>query len=198
MEFRNAAWVAAVCAYCGSNLVRRDAGVQSQGKVAALQEDGSVLQLGARGRLHNRLFMLAGRIQRGWERGYWSEWYADFGDGREGWLAEAMGFYYFTFRQNAVFDPRRLDELRPGESVRVAGHDWQVSDIKDCRIVSAAGELPEPAVAGFESRCVDLVAGDRRCATLERLSPTETRFYAGEFAEFDELRLTGLREIDGW
>lgn len=198
VEFRNASWVAAVCAYCGSNLVRRDEAVESIGRVAALQEDGSVLQIGTRGRLAGKPFMLLGRLQRSWEKGAWSEWYADFGDGREGWLAEAMGFYYFTFRQQVAIDAQRFSRANAGGRVTLAGHDWKLTDLKDCRVLSAQGELPEPVRPGFASRCIDLVSEGRRCATVEIAEGEPARFYAGQFADFEELGLTGLREIDGW
>lgn len=198
VEFHSAAAIAVVCPYCGSNLVRRDLDVESLGKIAALQEDGSVLQLGTSGKYQGRAFTLAGRLQRGWEQGYWSEWYADFGDAREGWLAEAMGWYYFTFRQNATVDLPAFQIVKPGGPLMVNGLQWEAADRKKCKVVSAAGEFPAQIRPGLLSETLDLVAPGKKCATIEHTQDGELSFYAGEFMDFADLHLVNLRPVDGW
>jgi hypothetical protein len=102
--FQSAASVFAVCAYCQSTLVRHDENLEDIGKMAALVEDRSPLQLGAEGRYKGVHFALIGRLQIKYSQGIWNEWHLLFDDMRNGWLSEAGGEYVLTFQQ-PVMEP---------------------------------------------------------------------------------------------
>ena len=92
--------IVAVCPYCRSVVARSDRRVEDLGKVAALVETDSLLEVGRQGRYQDVPFELTGRTQLAHPAGgVWDEWYAAFGDGRWGWLAEAQGRFYLTFTQ---------------------------------------------------------------------------------------------------
>src|SRR6266542_3211020 len=77
-------------------------GVEDLGKVAALIDTGSPLRRDLPGNYRGVGFRLMGRTQMRHEAGgMWEEWYAAFDDGRWGWLAEAAGKYYITFKVEA-------------------------------------------------------------------------------------------------
>jgi hypothetical protein len=82
--FRSAASIFAVCEYCNSTLVRHDQKLEDIGKMAALVEDRSPLQLGTEGRWQGLHFALIGRIQMRYSQGLWNEWHLMFDDMRTG------------------------------------------------------------------------------------------------------------------
>ena len=82
----------AVCPYCRSVVARSDRRVEDLGKVAALVETDSLLEVGRKGHYQGVPFELTGRTQLAHPAGgVWDEWYAAFSDGRWGWLADARG-----------------------------------------------------------------------------------------------------------
>src|SRR5688572_12411014 len=91
--FKSRVSVLAVCSYCKSAVVRHDLNVENLGKMAELPPDMSPLQLGTRGKYEGTSFEIVGRLKVAWEEGTWNEWYLLFDSGRDGWLAEAQGFY---------------------------------------------------------------------------------------------------------
>ncbi|HUP63561.1 MAG TPA: DUF4178 domain-containing protein [Thermoanaerobaculia bacterium] len=106
-----------VCEYCRTLVARTDRGVEDHGKVAALIETGSPLRVGLAGKHVGVGFRITGRTQmRHQAGGVWDEWYALFDNGAWGWLAEAQGRYYVTFRvADKRSDDERSDEQRSAE-----------------------------------------------------------------------------------
>jgi len=119
ITFKIGSSLVAVCPYCRSVVARGDRKLEDLGKVAELVDTGSVLAVGLKGRYEGVPFELTGRAQLGHPAGgTWDEWYAAFADGRWGWLAEAHGRYYVTFR--AAAESSRLplfENLRLGQSI---------------------------------------------------------------------------------
>src|SRR5438132_11066138 len=90
VAFKIASAIVAVCPYCRSVVARGDRKIEDLGKVAALADTDSQLEVGMKGRYDGVPFYLTGRTQLGHEAGgTWDEWYAAFRDGRWGWLAAA-------------------------------------------------------------------------------------------------------------
>jgi hypothetical protein len=58
-----------VCGHCRASLIRRDLDVKQVGRMPALLEDPSPLQLGAEGAWRGTHFAVVGRIQVPWEPG---------------------------------------------------------------------------------------------------------------------------------
>lgn len=198
LPFRSSVSVFAVCAYCGSMVVRHDMDLQALGKMAQLPADMSPLQLGAQGRYGKDRFVLVGRLKIAWEAGSWNEWYALFDDGRAGWLAEAQGFWMMSFAAAPPPDLPAVGAVRPGISLRLSGHRlFQVDDIKEATCVGSEGELPMKAAAGRKSTSVDLSGPGDEFACID-YAEDGARLYVGEYVEFDELRMSPLRQIDGW
>ena len=190
--FKSASSVFAVCEYCQSTLVRHDQALEDIGKMAALVEDRSPLQLGAEGSYKGVHFALIGRIQIKYSQGYWNEWHLLFDDMRTGWLSEAGGEYVLTFAQ---FVPDRLPEfgeLKVGQRFVLASQTWTVSNIEQAECVAGQGELPFKVGAGYPVAAVDLRNG-ANFATLD-YSETPPLFFVGEAVEFRSLKMSNLRE----
>jgi len=197
VTFQSRVSVVSVCTYCHSLLMRNDLTVENLGQIAVLQDDPSPLLIGSAGQYERRAFTLIGRVQMVWDRGRWNEWHMYFDGEESGWLAEAQGQYMVSFhRAHAAGDLPPAASLSPGMSLSIAGVSYEVFDIKPCTLGATEGEIPFRAVPGRASVCVDLAQGGQ-FASLD-YGPDETRVYLGRYVEFDSLKLTGLKQFDGW
>ncbi|HXE39910.1 MAG TPA: DUF4178 domain-containing protein, partial [Azonexus sp.] len=190
--FQSASSVFAVCEYCQSTLVRHDQALEDIGKMAALVEDRSPLQLGSEGSYKGVHFALIGRIQIKYSQGLWNEWHLLFDDMRTGWLSEAAGEYVLTF---AEYVPDRLpsfDELAIGQRFVLASQTWTVSNIENAECVAGQGELPFKVGGGYPVAAVDLRNG-ANFATLD-YSETPPLLFVGQAVDFKSLKMANLRQ----
>ena len=74
---------------------------------------------------------------------------------------------------------------------------FELVDIQNARCIAGEGELPFRVGAGYEAPVADLQGSGRTFATID-YSETPPLVFVGQYAEFDDLALTGLRELDGW
>lgn len=196
VPFQSSAALLAVCPHCRTMMLRKDLDVESLGVVAQLQKDASPVQLGARGHWDGADFSVVGRIQMRYDQGIWNEWFVFFEDARQGWLGEAQGLYAMSFRKDAVQAPA-FDTLQLGARVDLAGESYEVKDLREAEYASAEGELPSCPPLGEKADFADLVSADGGFATLD-YSEDPPLVFAGRYVGFDALKLTGLREFEGW
>ena len=224
VPFGSAIAVFAVCGFCRSSVVRRDALVEAMGQQAQLPPDISPLQVGTRGSWQGKAFTLVGRVRVGYREGTWNEWCADFGDGTWGWIAEAQGFYMASmevappddlpgvaeWRQKqeegaskegwTLLDARLVlgrTSLKVGASIRVAGWEYVVRDTKQTEVLGSEGSLPFVAVPGRAAISGDLGAPGRRFANVE-YAEDGIRVFLGSACTFHELGFENLRPLPGW
>jgi hypothetical protein len=201
VQFRSAA-PHAVCPYCQSLLVRRDATLESIGRVAEVPEDFSPLQLNVSGVFEGRRFTLIGRIRKAWDQGSWSEWCALFDDQRLGWLAEAQGDLVMTFERSLdSFSPQpKLGTLRaatPGSGFTIDQKRFTVTDKKSVVLLGAEGELISGLRPGTALLSIDVRGPGIEFGTIE-VADEEISVFTGRFVEFAECRFSGLRALEGW
>ncbi len=197
VKFLSKASVFAVCQYCKSTLVRQDMNLEAIGKMADLQDEISPLQVGTQGYYKNQFFNIIGRLKIRYHDGFWNEWYTIDSAGKEGWLAEAQGFYAvcFPYQFNENFD---ASHFSLGKRLTLSPYgEFMVDDIHDVVCIFSEGELPMNAAAGRRSRSLDLRGPRKQMATIE-CAPDQTRIYVGSYQEFDDFKFKHLREIDGW
>ena len=187
----------AVCEYCSSTLVRHDLNLEDVGKMAALQKDGSPLQLRAEGRYGKAHFTVVGRIQLRYESGLWNEWHLLFEDLRSGWLGESGGTYTVSFLTPVDEAVPPFGALRAGKEIVLNGRPYEVTEVQKAFCISGEGELPLAVGPGYGAPVADLTGPENRLATLD-YSEEPPLVFLGEYVEFEELRLSGLREWDGW
>lgn len=192
VTFKSAASIFAVCEFCQSTLVRHDQALEDIGKMAALVEDRSPLQLGAEGRWHGLHFAIIGRIQLKYSQGLWNEWHLLFDDMRTGWLSEAGGEYVLTFLKVPPEGMPQFDAVQVGESVTLASRSWEITNIENAECIAGQGELPFKVGAGYSAPVVDMREGDN-FATLD-YSETPPLFFVGSAIKFETLALTNLRD----
>ena len=190
--FKSASSILAVCDYCQSTLVRHDQALEDIGKMAALVEDRSPLQLGAEGSYKGVHFALIGRIQVKYGQGTWNEWHLLFDDMRTGWLSEAGGEYVLTFARYVEDRLPEVSELKVGQRFVLASQTWTVSNIENAECIAGQGELPFKVGAGYPVVAVDL-RNSANFATLD-YSETPPLFFIGEAVDFKSLKMSNLRE----
>lgn len=189
--FRSAASVLAVCEYCQSTLVRQDQALADIGKMAALAEDRSPLQLGASGRYRDQQFSVLGRIQLRYSQGLWNEWFLLFDDQRSGWLSEAGGEYVLSFAEPVQEPIPGFSELQVGQRLHLAGQAWTVTNLEQAECVAGQGELPFRVGPGYPVPAADL-RNLRHFATLD-YSESPPLVFVGEAVKFSALAWSGLR-----
>jgi hypothetical protein len=182
IEFKVGSSAVVICDYCRSIVARTDRGLQDLGKVAALIDTGSPLRRDLPGRFHGTGFRLAGRTQMKHPAGgVWDEWYAAFDDGRWGWIAEAQGKYYVTFKTAA-------EDVPPLSAIEVGGQyrSLVVTEVSKATIGSAEGEIPWRPQPGVSYEYADLSGAGDRFATID-YSEEPPLLFAGEQTTLTEL-----------
>jgi hypothetical protein len=99
-----------------------------------------------------------------------------------------------------VDDPPPLPQpgaLGPGDTLRHRDETYHVTVVTRARYRGVEGELPFEYWDKREITFADLRTETARFATVD-YSESPPLFFAGEFVEFDALRMAGLREFDGW
>lgn len=190
--FKSAASVMAVCEYCQTTLLKDAGAVRDLGKMSAVLEDYSPLQIGTSGQTAAGAFSLVGRIQYQYSDGYWNEWYALFDDGRAAWLSDASGQYALTFAETIPGNLPPFARLAPGRTLNLKGTVYTASDVRTARCTAGQGELPFAVGRGYEARVADFRCGDR-FLSLD-YSDAAVRVYAGNALELDDFKPQLLRD----
>lgn len=208
VRFKISSAMVTVCGYCRTIVARTDQKLEDLGKVAALVETSSPLELGQKGMYQGKSFLIVGRVQyQHAAGGVWDEWYASFANERWGWLAEAMGRFYITFEKDlpeTVPLPAK-DTLSPGERVRVADQELTVAEVGTATAAGAEGEMPFVLHPGESHDYADLYGAEKRFVTLDYGTPRPTVFVGKEVtltdigladvavAEKDPKQISGLQ-----
>ncbi len=198
IAFRSSVSVYAVCAYCGSTVLRRDRDVHAIGSVADLPAEMTPLQVGTELDWRGVRYTLAGRLRVAWQDGAWNEWFMVAGNA-VGWLADAQGFLSVAFEQPLDQVPDLVAGALPafGDSLTIAGRPFRVTDVKDAVCVGSEGELPFRAAMGRRATYLDMVDRVGGFAGIEATADG-VELYRGEYVRFDALGLRNLRTLDGW
>ncbi len=194
------AWSSAVqtaCPFCRAILVRHDVDLTKVGEVADLPPDASPIQLMTEGVFDNRRFTVIGRIRYEWEQGNWNEWHLLFNDQTSGWLSDAQADYAVSFLTASPVAFPAAGELPVGRVFQFGDAQFQVTHLTQVRYVGFEGELPFTTSDREYFLSADLRTRDARFATID-YSENPPLLFTGRFATFAELKLTNLREFEGW
>jgi uncharacterized protein DUF4178 len=165
--------------------------------MAQLQVDGTPVQLRAEGIYRNVHFGVVGRIQLRYERGLWNEWHLFFDDMRNGWLGEAQGTYAVSFLAQIPETVPGFEDAAPSKKLQLNGNWYEIRDIQKAYCIAGEGELPFRVGPGYEAPLIDLAGEINTFATID-YSEKSPLVFLGEYVEFDELHLSGLKTFDGW
>jgi len=195
VPFRTSILLVAICPFCRSLVQRKDLDLEKLGESAQLQPDGTPIQLGTRGEYRGGAFEVVGRVQLKTPHGFWNEWYLMFTDGRQGWLGEAQGAYAVSF--GAETAAPALENLKVLSTVELMGKKYQVLELVDAKYLAAEGELPFLPPLGEEVKTADLIGENGAFGTID-YSEDPPAVFLGEYQDFDALKFTALKQIEGW
>jgi hypothetical protein len=197
VEFKSRTSLVTICPFCTSVVARGDKELEDHGKVADLVDTQSPLKIDAKGKFRGKPFRIVGRVQYEHSAGgVWDEWYAQFPNGKWGWLAEAQGRFYMTFRKkvkDGAWVPP-IESLNAGGTVRIGEDDFTVAEVGVAKLGGAEGEIPYDVQPGAEHPFADLYGPDGQFVSLDYGdSPTG---YLGWQASLDELGMAGLKAAE--
>ena len=192
VQFKSAASVMAVCEFCKTTLLKDAGSVKDLGKMSAVLEDFSPLQIGTSGVFAGKSFSLIGRIQLRYADGFWNEWYALFDDGSNGWVSDGSGQFTVTFQKSVDAALPLFEKLVPGHLLHLGGASFATSDVRTAQCTAGQGELPFKVGEGYQARVADFRADDR-FLTLDYSEPTP-RIYLGQAVELAALKPQLLRD----
>ncbi len=195
--FKSRASIFGVCSFCNSTLVRHDMNIESLGKMTEMPQDMSPLQIGTTGFFDNSRFEVVGRQRIGWESGAWNEWYLHFDNGKDGWLADAQGFYMVSFQLFEQLSLPELSKLKASDVITINKRSFTVDDVREVTCIGSQGELPVKSVKGRKSTSVDLLGAEDTFGNID-YSAEGARLFFGRYVDFENLQFRNLREIDGW
>lgn len=187
-----------VCPYCQAMLVLHGTDLENLGKIASLPPDMSPIQIGATGTFRQRQFIVLGRLKWGWQQGFWTEWFIDFGDGQESWLAEAQGDYMLTQRVTFQKTPH-LDSaaIKPDTRIDVGEDRFRVTDIKNVTCQASEGELPFASPRGYQTTIADATSVNK-FLSVDLGGKDSFKYYLGQYVTLTDLKMTGLKAFEGW
>lgn len=197
ITFQFAQAVQAACPYCKSIIVRFDVDLRKVGEVAELPPDPSPIQLMTEGRFGDANFTVIGRLAYEWEQGGWNEWHILMSNGSTGWLSDAQADYAVSFLTPAPAPLPKAADLRIGQTFRWPQGAFAVTHITKARYVGFEGELPFRTSDRELCTFADLRTVDARFATID-FSEEPPLLYIGRQVGFDDLKLTNLKQYEGW
>lgn len=199
-NFKSALSLYVVCPHCRCSIFKSDTELSVLGKVSALAQDNSPLQLRSEGVHQGIVFSVVGRVRMKWADGFWNEWCLYFKDGKTGWLAEAQGEFLITKEVPNTTSVIDSDEWKIKKSVVLDGKGFYITDLKHAEVHMTEGELPFRAHPGDKRFSADLrPSSGKLFGSLEKDAHLPViRAYLGNSTDLAELKMNYLRKFDGW
>jgi hypothetical protein len=192
--FQLGATLLRICEHCGVAVARKGVNLAAYGRVAELIPTPSVLALGASGGYEGAPpFTLVGRLQMDYGAGTWDEWLMAFVGDTWAWLSEAQGRFHYM-GQAPVPPAPEYEDVRVGQTLDLGPPGtFVVTEVREARFMTAAGELPFDVEPGSLLRYADLSGPGGQLATLDYgTGSTPEALYVGREVTLDEIGLTGL------
>ncbi len=197
IRFRWAQAVQTTCDFCKSVLVRQGLNLEKVGTQAEFPQTGSPIQLGVEGTWRQHNFIVVGRVSYQWQSGRWNEWHCRMSDGTSAWLSDAQLEYAMTAQLEGEHELPNPQTVTVNQKFQWAGITYRVANITPAVYIGTEGELPFTTSDKTEYWFADLQNADGKLATLDG-SESPPLLYVGEYVDFDDLALKGLREFEGW
>ena len=185
----------AVCQYCRASVIKDGDDVKDVGKISAVLEDYSPVQIGAAGSFEGRGFTVVGRIQLRYSQGMWNEWYLLFDDTTSAWLGDASGQYTVTTPRPVEGALPTFEAITPGKLYPIGGERFTAADKREGECIGGEGELPFRVGDGWRIRAVDLRRA-RSFITLDYTDGVIPAVYNGKSVTLADLKWQLLRSVE--
>ncbi|WP_426100370.1 DUF4178 domain-containing protein [Massilia sp. TSP1-1-2] len=192
VQFKSHAAVMAVCEFCRASILKDGDAVKDVGKLSAVLEDYSPIQIGTAGSYAGRGFTVVGRIQLRYAQGMWNEWYLLYDDASAAWLGDASGQYTITTARPASGPLPSFDEIVPGNLYPIGSEHFTAADKREGECIGGQGELPFRVGDGWRIRAADLRCG-AAFITLDYTDGAVPVVYNGKAVTLPELTCQLLR-----
>lgn len=188
-----------ICPFCRSAVARTDRGLEDLGRVAEIVDSESPLKIGLKGMFKDQRFELTGRAQNRHELGgVWDEWYATFGNGWVGWLAEAQGKFYLTFYQPLPQGTQlpSFESLQLGQSLPIIPNSvpLMVTEKGTATAIAADGEIPYKLEPNERSNYADLSGTGNAFGTID-YSMNPPWIFVGQQVTLAEIGLGDAKSV---
>ena len=150
------------CPHCSNWVYMGSNGWEVAGLYEHAIDAPSMLQLGKRGELYDRNFVVAGRVRLSYAEGFWDEWWLEFDDGHHQWLEEDDGVYRIHKNVEAKARVQSVVAAKVGGSVMIDAENWFVSERIDAQVAGVQGSLPVAIVPGESLICVDVMGKGKK------------------------------------
>ena len=185
----------AVCEFCRASILKDGDAVKDVGKLSAVLEDYSPIQIGTAGSFESRGFTVVGRIQLRYAQGMWNEWYLLFDDAATAWLGEASGQYTVTTARQSGAALPAFEQVTPGNLYTIDGEQFTAADKREGECIGGQGELPFRVGDGWRIRAVDLRRA-KAFITLDYTDGAVPAIYNGKAVTLADLKCQLLRSDD--
>ncbi len=187
VEFTAGSAQVVVCSYCQTVVAKKGANLEAHGRIGAIVDTDSPLQLGLEGRYGKTGYRLVGHLQKDHGAGPWDEWYVEFDDGRTGWLSESEGAFHLLF-DSGLEEGIKLDDAYPGQRLHLRNRPFVVEERGHGRVVAAAGQLPSDVDPEQDSYYVDATGPKGVFATLDFGTRTQDpELFLGQRLKLEQL-----------
>jgi uncharacterized Zn-finger protein len=187
VEFTAGSAQVVVCGYCQTVVAKKGANLEAHGKIGAIVDTDTPLQLGLEGRYGKTGYRLVGHLQKDHGAGPWDEWYVEFDDGRTGWLSESEGSFHLMF-EAGYEEGLKLDDAYPGQRLHLRNRPFVVEERGHGRVVAAAGQLPSDVDPEQDSYYVDATGPKGTFATLDFGTRTQDpELFLGQRLKLEQL-----------
>ncbi len=180
-----------VCEHCHTVVGRKGAALEAHGKIGAIVDTDSPLQLGVHGVFDRVGYRVVGHLQKDHGAGPWDEWYIEFDDGQRGWISESEGAFHLV-RYQGEDTAHPLSQMGPGVQIRLdADRSFVVEEVGHAKTVAAAGELPNDVQPDAEGWYVDATGQGGVFCTLDYgTGEGPAEIYCGERVELERLGIS--------
>ncbi len=185
----------AVCEFCRASILKDGDSVKDVGKLSAVLEDYSPIQIGTAGTFAGRGFTVIGRIQLRYTQGMWNEWYLLYDDASTAWLGDASGQYTITTPRQVAGALPAFEDVAVGRLYPIGGEQFTAADKREGECIGGQGELPFRVGDGWRIRTVDLRQG-ASFITLDYTDGPAPVVYTGKAVTLPGLNCQLLRGAD--
>lgn len=199
------------CTHCDSMLSLEEEILKSTGLKSMVLKDTSELQINTRGNYDNKEFTIIGRIQVGYEYGFWNEWFLQFDTGNNAWLTDTDSGSYITAEiseENIEFIQKLFSininptqkielphwkELQVNQLYSIYNRNFLSVDITENNIVGIEGELPKNIKIGDSRKSLDLRFG-KGFVTVDYTNEESSNIYIGKYDK-ENIKYTNTKSI---